>query len=156
TIARDISEHKRAEEALRQAEEKYRAIFENAVEGIFQYRPGGGLLAVNPAQARMLGYASAHEMVAEVTDVERQLYVDPRRRQELLRLLEEADVAHGFECELRRRDGSHVWVAESVRVVRDDSGAVLYHEGTSEDISDRRAARQADATLRAALEKAAV
>jgi PAS domain S-box-containing protein len=156
TIARDISEHKRAEQALREAEEKYRDIFENSALGIFQIRPDGRFLTVNPALARMLGYASPAAMLDEVGDIDTQVYVDIGRRRELRVLLEKQGVVHGFEAEFRRRDGSRVWVSKSVRVVRDESGNVLYYEGTSEDISDRQRARHADAMLRVALEKAAV
>jgi len=155
-LTADITQRMRAELALRQAEEKYRSIFENAVEGIFQSTPDGRFLTVNPAFARMLGYRSPEEMLAEITDIEGQVYVEPGHRREMLRLLDEQGIVHGYECELRRRDGSALWVSVNVRVVRDPAGNLLFREGTSEDISDRWRAQQAEAALRAALEKAAV
>ncbi len=156
TIARDISGSKRAEAALREAEEKYRAIFENSAEGIFQIRPDGRIVTVNPALARMLGYASPQQMLEEITDTTSQLYAEPARQRDLLRRLETEGAVRGFEAEFKRRDGSRVWFSKAVRVVHDAAGSVLYYEGACEDISDRRRARQADVMLRLALEKAAV
>jgi PAS domain S-box-containing protein len=82
-IARDITERKRAELALREAEEKYRSIFENAVEGIFQSASDGRFISVNPAMARILGYQSPEELIAHRTDMGVQYYVDPNCRAEL-------------------------------------------------------------------------
>jgi PAS domain-containing protein len=69
-------------EALRRAEQKYRSIFENASEGIFQTTPDGHYLSANPALARMYGYDSPGELLAALTDISRQLYVQPARRAE--------------------------------------------------------------------------
>jgi PAS domain S-box-containing protein len=129
----------RDEASLRQAEQKYRAIFDNAVEGIFQSTPGGRFLAVNPAMARIAGFAAPEEMVASITSIERQLFVDPRRRAEYLRLLHEQGSVRDFEFEIYRRDGSRRWVSEHSRAVRGAGGEVLYHEGTVQDITERKA-----------------
>jgi PAS domain S-box-containing protein len=150
-----LTERTRAERAVRKAEEKYRGIFENALEGIYQSTPDGHFLTVNPALARMLGYTSPEEMLADVTDIGRQLYVDPARRGEMLGLLDEYGVVHDFECELRRRDGRSVWASVSVRLVRDEAGQPLYFEGAIQDISDRWRAQQAEGALRNALRTAA-
>ncbi|HSN04832.1 MAG TPA: PAS domain S-box protein, partial [Nitrospira sp.] len=137
-ITTDITQRKAMEEALRQAEEKYRAIFDNAVEGIFQSTPGGRFLSANPALARMCGYASPEELISSVTDIAQQIYVDPECRRGLIRLVDLRGVLQGFEYEVRRKDGKKIWVSESVRAVRDGQGEVLYYEGTVEDITGRR------------------
>ncbi|OQX03396.1 MAG: hypothetical protein BWK80_55755, partial [Desulfobacteraceae bacterium IS3] len=110
---RDISERKRIEselhnrtEELRKSEEKYRSIFENAVEGIFQSVPGGGYLSVNPAFAKIFGYDSPQDVLASVTDVAKQLYVNPEDREELVRIIKENGMAEGFEIQLYRKDRS--------------------------------------------------
>jgi diguanylate cyclase (GGDEF)-like protein/PAS domain S-box-containing protein len=133
-----LTERMRAE----QAEEQYRSIFDNAVEGIFQSTPDGRFRTVNPALARMLGYDSPEQMLAEVTDIESQLYVDPSRRRELLRLVDTLGTVQMFECELRRRDGGRVWSSENVRAVRDKAGKLVYFEGTSEDVTERKRSEQ--------------
>jgi PAS domain S-box-containing protein len=137
-ITADITVRKAMEEALRQAEEKYRSIFENAVEGIFQSTPGGRYLSVNPALARMYGYDSPEELMGSVTDIAHQLYVDPDQRKEMIRIFELRGVLQGFEYEVYRKDGSRIWISESARVVRDEGCQVLYYEGTIEDITERR------------------
>lgn len=144
-IMRDITERKRAEGALGQAEEKYRSIFVNAVEGIFQTTPDGRFITANPSLARMLGYDSPDEMLSSRTDIARQQYVDPERRSEFKRLLEEHGVVWEFEHQAYRKDGSKIWLSENVRVVRDEGGAVLYYEGFTEDITEHK---RADERLR--------
>jgi PAS domain S-box-containing protein len=145
---RDITERKRAEAALREAEEKYRGIFENAVEGIFQSTPEGRFITANAALARILGYDSTEDLLTSTTDIEHQIYKEPEKRREMLRQLEAHGVVQGYECELRRKDGRTVWVSVNVRVVRDEAGNVLYIEGTNQDISDSRRAQELQASLR--------
>ncbi|HEX8847503.1 MAG TPA: PAS domain S-box protein [Pyrinomonadaceae bacterium] len=140
---RDITKRKQDEEALRRAEEKYHSIFENAVEGIFQSTPEGKFISINPAMARMYGYQSPEEMIAERTDIGQQHYADPQSRITLKRLLEESDLVEGFEAQVYRRDGSKIWTSENVRAVRDGRGALLYFEGTIEDITKRKHAEEA-------------
>ncbi|KAF0170548.1 MAG: Multi-sensor hybrid histidine kinase [Limisphaerales bacterium] len=134
----DITDRKRAEKALIEAEAKYRSIFENAVDGIFQTTPDGRFLAANPAMATIFGYASPAELMAERTDIARQGYADPAQRDEFKRLLTTHGSVQGFEYEALRRDGSRVWVSESARAVRDDAGGIVCYEGSVKDISERK------------------
>lgn len=151
----DISALKRVEEELRTAEEKYRSIFENAIEGIFQTTPEGRFQNGNPAIARIYGYNSPAELMSELTDIERQLYVDPDRRQQFIETIEEQGEVSGFISQVYRRDGSVIWISEHARVVRDHHARVLFYEGTVEDITTRREAEDAVTRARdAALESA--
>src|SRR5271165_5297306 len=130
-------------EALRRAEQKYRSIFEHCLEGIFQTTPEGQYLSANPALARMYGYESAEELIADLTDITRQLYVQAGRRAEFIQLVREQGKVIDFESEIFRRDGSVIWISENARVVRDEvSGEVLYYEGMVQDISRRKAAEE--------------
>jgi PAS domain S-box-containing protein len=139
-LLRDITQRKQAEEALQKVWENYHNIFEHAVEGIFQKSPEGRYLSANPSLAHIYGYESPEDLMGSVTDIARELYVDPRRREELKRLIEEQGVLEGFEAQMRRKDGGKVWVSEHVRAVRDRSGKVVYYEGTTQDITERKRA----------------
>jgi len=141
-IKQDISERKRAEQALQQAEEKYRAIFEDAVVGIVQTTADGRPLSVNRALAEMHGYDSPEQLLAEVSNVALQLFVDPNRMDELRQVLAEKGVVRGAEVEVYRRDRAKKWVLVNLRAVRDTGGNVVLHEGTIEDITDRKLAEQ--------------
>lgn len=138
----DITARKEAEEALRTSEEKYRNIFENAVEGIFQVTPGGKYLSANPAVARIHGYNSPEEMVQSVTDIAQQLYVDPSRRLELIRMLQQRGSVKDFEVIMRRKDGSLHWVSLNAHAILEPKGSILYYEGTVEDITTRKLAEE--------------
>ncbi|MEG4030465.1 MULTISPECIES: PAS domain-containing sensor histidine kinase [unclassified Microcoleus] len=131
-----------AYQQLEAAEAKYRSIFENACEGIFQSTPDGRYITANPALARIYGCDSPEEVTAKFTDIERQLYVDPARRNEFLRAIEESGTVSDFESKIYRSDGSIVWISEKARAVRDSSGAVLYYEGLIEDITQRKQAQE--------------
>ncbi|MEO8434787.1 MAG: PAS domain S-box protein [Pyrinomonadaceae bacterium] len=128
---------------LQQAEEKYRAIFDNAIEGIFQSTIDGRFITANPAMARILGYDSPEEMIATVTDVAHQLYVDPKKRVEAARIQEERGVLLGFEFEAYRKDGVRIWLSANRRSVRNEKGEEIYREGSVEDITERKRAEQA-------------
>jgi PAS domain S-box-containing protein len=134
----DITERKQAEAALVQAEEKYRRIFENALEGIFQTATDGKLISANPALAQIYGYDSPEELIASVNDIERQFYVAPNRRQEFFALMEQYGTLSEFESEVYRRDGTIIWISEDARTVFDARGEVLYYQGFAEDITLRR------------------
>jgi PAS domain S-box-containing protein len=147
----DISERKRVEEALRASEAEYRDIFENATEGIYRVTPEGSrFLTANPAAARILGYESPEELISTITDIATQIYAYPEEREEALKLMKEQAFLKDFDVRCRHKDGSTVWCSFSARIVRDEQGNTLYHEGTSKDITDRKKAEEA---LRASEER---
>ncbi len=149
--ARDVTERKLAEEELREAEEKYRSIFENAVEGIYQATVEGRLLTANPAMARILGYESPEGLMESVTDIAEQLYVDPADREEFKRHMRSRGSISGFETKMYRKDGRVVSVSFAARTLRDPStGEPIGYEGTMEDISERRRNEEALREMREA------
>ncbi|MBL7127911.1 MAG: PAS domain S-box protein [Ignavibacteria bacterium] len=142
SILRDVSERRRAEEALIQAENKYRSMFQNAVGGIYQTTPEGKFISVNPTLARMLGYDSPEELMSFVTDIEHQIYIDSNRRTDYKNLLEKLGIIRDFEIEVYRKDGNKMWASTSARIVRDSNGEILYYEGAFEDINERKLAEE--------------
>src|SRR5437016_2503031 len=116
----------------------YRSFFENAIEGMCRVTPAGRFLVVNPAMAAMLGYESPEDLVSTIQDVRRQIYADPERRAEHLRILAEHGAAFSFEFEAVRKDDRHVWISASSRAVRDAGGSILYYEGTVRDITQHK------------------
>ncbi len=148
-------ERKRADEKMRRAEEKFRNIFENSMEGIYQTTAEGRYLMANPMLAWMYGYSSPEELMAEVTDLNRQFYVEPGRRAEFLALVEKGGAIKSFESQVYRKDGSVMWISECARVLQDEKGKTLYFEGAVQDITDRKQAEKEMARARdAALEQA--
>jgi len=142
TMFEDITERKKTEAALSQAEEKYRGIFEEAVIGIFQTSPEGRLLGANPALAQLLGYDFPAELIADITDIARQVYVDPGGRELFKDQLENKGSVHNLEYQAFHRDGSKIWLLENARVVRGSGGAAPYYEGTVADITERKIAEE--------------
>jgi len=142
-IARDITVRRLAEDALKANEEKYRRIFEDATEGIFQTTPEGKYLRVNPAFARMFGFASPQEMIDSITDIGRQFYVNPEDREEIVDRLCAQNKVDGYEVEVYRKDKSRCWISINIHTVRDDQGNILYFEGTNVDITERKNTEEA-------------
>lgn len=142
---------KGTQEALRLAEAKYRSIFENAAEGIFQSAPAGYYLSANPALARIYGYDSPEALMSAVTQIDQELYVEPNRRAEFMELMERQNAVVGFESQVYRADGSIIWISENVRAVRGKQGQLVCYEGTVEDITERK---QAELALQEAKEAA--
>ncbi len=126
-------------DALRTAELKYRSIFENAVEGIYQTTLEGNYLIANPMLARLYGYESPAAMIAELTDIEHQLYVERDRRQEFIALMEKDGKVWGFESEIYQKDGNKRWISESARAIYNPEGKIIGFEGTVVDITQRKA-----------------
>ena len=122
-------------------EAKYRSLFENVREGIYQSTPDGKIITANPALVRMLGYKSEEELMS--LHIARDLYVNPDDRDRLLGELVESDADGDIELRLRRKDGTEIFVLEHSHPVRDDQGEVLYFEGALTDITRRKAAETA-------------
>ncbi|MEO0540153.1 MAG: response regulator [Cyanobacteria bacterium P01_A01_bin.105] len=112
-----------------QVEEQYRSIFDNAVDGMFQSTPEGHYMRVNHALAQIYGYPDAQTLLTELTDIKTQLYVDPGCRQSFQLQIADRDAIANFEAQVRRRDGSILWISENVRRVKDPLGRTLYYEG---------------------------
>ncbi|KAB2928538.1 MAG: PAS domain S-box protein, partial [Dechloromonas sp.] len=138
----DITSRRTTLEALEQAEMRYRHIFEHASEGIFQSTRDGHYLAANPALARLYGYASADELIADLADIDRRLYVQAGRRDDFLRQIEMTGEVSNFESEVFRRDGSRLWISENAHTVHDAHGNFICYEGTVQDISERKQAEE--------------
>jgi len=135
---------------LRESEERFRALFENAIEGVFETWPGGGFRRVNPAMARILGYATPEEVRRIPPERTCSLYASRTRRDEFFALLGASDRVLNFESEIRQPDGTTVWIEENVRAIRDAQGRLLYLQGFVSDITSRK--RDEDA-LRASEER---
>jgi len=141
-LQQEIQRRQEADEALRLAEHKYESIFEHALEGIFQTSLEGKYYAANPALVKMYGYQSFAELAANINNIADQLYVDPNRRSEFIRLMQEHGQVLHFESEVRRRDGKTIWISENVRAIHDEAGTFLYYEGTVDDITELKLARE--------------
>ncbi len=134
----DVTSRKEAEQGLREAERRYRGLFDNALEGIFRTTMDGRYLGANPALANIYGFDSPEELIASLQNIGSQLYVDPQRRQEFMRIITSRGSVAGFESQVHRKTGDVIWISENARVITDDSGALLGYEGTVEDITDRK------------------
>ncbi|UZP68397.1 PAS domain S-box protein [Desulfovibrio mangrovi] len=141
-LRNEMAEREKAQQELVVAEEKYRSIFENAVEGIFQTLPQGKIAHANPALLRMLGYDSLDELISSIRSLREDLYVDGEDRDRFVRLLSSDGEVSRFETRLYRKDGSKIWVALHSRAIFDESGQMVRIEGIAEDISERKRAEE--------------
>jgi PAS domain S-box-containing protein len=159
-LGRDVTDRVKAEEALRLSEERYRAIFENSLVGIFQSSPEGRYIRVNPAFARIYGYESPEDAISSVTDIGTQVFVDAEDRKRCLATLKETGVLERFETRTRRKDGSIIWTAINSRIVRDAEGRTLFIEGIVEDITQQvevqEKLKRNEALLKSVLEAAPI
>jgi len=138
---REITERKRAEEALRESEERFRGIFENAMVGVYRTSPDGRILMANPALVRVLGYSSFEELAQR--NLEREGFDTRHPRSAFKQRIEGEGKVIGLESAWVRRDGTTLFVRESARAVRSEAGKTLYYEGTVEDITERKRAEEA-------------
>ena len=127
--------------AAARAEEEYRSIFENAVEGIFEIGREAQVVHANTALARILGYASPAELVVAAPRLA-QMFIDPARGAEFEGCLREAKNVAGFEAGLLRHDGVTIWVSISGHAVRDEGGALAHYLGFLEDVTERIRSRE--------------
>ena len=145
--ARSRSKRREAEKDLLQAEQRYRSIFENAHEGIYRSSPQGRFIMANPAMAQMLGYDSPEELMACITDIASQLYVNHEERDKLRQAVEKEGFVRNYEVRFHRRDGRMVWLSVTMHAVRDEKGEVLYYEGIAVNVTERK--ESADRTRKA-------
>src|SRR6185369_12376414 len=121
-IVQDISTRESTYRALRNAERRYRSLFDNAIEGIFRTSPDGRYLDANPALARIYGFDSPLDLMNTLSDISSQLYVDPARRQEFIDTMRRHSSITRFESQIRRNDGCLIWISENARAVHDETG----------------------------------
>jgi PAS domain S-box-containing protein len=138
----NLTEQKKAEEKIKNSEAKYRNIFENAVEGIYQATIEGRIITANAAFARMAGYGSPEELIESIKDIETQLYVHPEDRNRFLEIIKTKGFIEGFEVEFYKKNRSKFWVVVNARTVKDEQGKVLHIEGLIEDITIRKHAEE--------------
>ena len=139
TVIRDIDEQKRAAEALRKSEKRYRDLFNSIPIGLYRTTPEGSILDVNPAMLDILGYPD-RDTLLQIKSLE--TYIDPDDRKQFQRLLEEKGFVHDFTVQLRRHDGRSVWVSINTTIVHDTDSQMTYYEGAMADISDRKASEE--------------
>jgi len=132
-------EHRRAEETLGDSEDGYRSLFDHIPVGLYRTTPRGEILDANPALVQMLGYSDRKSLLATNAA---HTYLNSESRIQWQTLMERDGVVRNFEKQLRRTDGSMVWVEENSRVVRDVAGRVLCYEGSFQDITERKRAEE--------------
>ncbi len=140
-VLRDITERRKAEQAIRGSEAKYRTLIENVLDGVYQTTPDGEILTANPALARMLGYESETDML--LLNMERDLYVNSEERREYLKRLNKGQRIKNAEFKLKRKDGQTIAVLENAHVVRNKFDDILYYEGTITDVTELKSAQEA-------------
>lgn len=140
---REIASRQQVEQALQQAEAKYRQIFENAAQGIYQTSVDGRYISANTALAKLYGYRSAEALMANITNIGEQLYVDPNRYAKFVSSLHKYDTVSRFVSQVYRADGGTIWISETARAVYDSEGNLLYYEGTVEDVTERKVVAEA-------------
>ena len=132
-------QRKRAEEAMRKSEQRYRSLFEGLPVGLYRMTPQGLILHANPALVQMLGYPDRRALMA-VNALD--LYVDAEDYERQQALLEREGIVRDFEMQFRRYDGTVIWVRNTVQAVRSDRRDVFYYEGSMEDITERKRAEE--------------
>lgn len=143
-----MSKLKQTMEGLSKNEERYRGIFENALEGLFHTELDNTDINVNPAMANMLGYDSPENLITSITDIRNQLFVNPQKYDVMVNTVLEHGEISKSEVQLYRKDGSKTWISVSARLFYEDSGKPVYVEGFLSDVSARKQAEEALAESR--------
>ena len=133
-------EKEKAEQALRESEERFRSLYENSTIGLYRTTPDGQIILANPALVKMLGYSSSEELKKRNLSLEG--YEQSHERAKFIELIEKDSLVIGFESAWQRLDGNFIFVRESARAFRDSSGKTLYYDGTVEDITDHKLAQE--------------
>jgi len=146
----DVTDRERAQEAQREAEGRYRNIFDNAIFGLFRTDADGHFNTANQATANILGYGSVEDLKRDIADITQHLQVKPQDRTDFLEAMRTTGEAHGLEAQIRRKDGKMIWVSLAARAAVDKSGTVICYDGIIEDVTARK---QAELALRASEER---
>jgi diguanylate cyclase (GGDEF)-like protein/PAS domain S-box-containing protein len=141
-IMSDITIFKLAEVLLQRSERRYRSLFENAVEGIFQCTLEGQFLIANPACARILGFSSPDELIRPDSGAKNLCFIDPGKYQEFQAALKEKGIVEKLEAQLWRRDRSKIWVSLNVLLNPGSEGMSPFIEGRMEDITERKSSEE--------------
>jgi diguanylate cyclase (GGDEF)-like protein/PAS domain S-box-containing protein len=141
SVHRLLVRYEETNRLLTEAEENYRGLFENALIGIFRIAASGEPLIANHAMARICGYDSPEQMLAEVSNIGEQMFVDQGQWGDFMRVLHTTGPQSGIEAEINVRDGARKWLQLNVRAIR-DGGRIVHYEGTAEDITDRKKAEE--------------
>jgi PAS domain S-box-containing protein len=141
SVFEDITENKQMEINLRESEENFRGLYENATIGMYRTTPAGEILLANPALLKMLGYRSFEQLAGR--NLNKYGFEPDYPRQKFQNQVEEKGEVKGLESTWKRKDGSSIHVRESARVIKDKNEKILYYEGTVEDVSERYNAEKA-------------
>ncbi|MBE0671535.1 MAG: GAF domain-containing protein, partial [Anaerolineales bacterium] len=136
-VARNITERKQMDVALRESEERYRSLFENMIDGIYRSTHDGKFVDINPAMVKMFGYSSMEEMLN--IDIKKELYFLPEERGSHILDTGQQEIE---AYRMRRKDGSEIWVEDHGHYIHDEQGNILYHEGMLRDITERKRAEE--------------
>lgn len=153
SLNEEIVERKHAEQALRIAEQHYRSIFERALEGIIQTNVDGRILIANPAAAAIFGYDTPGEFLEAVGDNIAQIYADPDYRNEFLDQILSGQPISGMEMVMLRKDGEKIWVLLHAQASMDGKGEYTLIDSVFQDVTERKKAERALASLNATLER---
>jgi PAS domain S-box-containing protein len=137
-IARDVTERRIAEEALKESEERFRSLYENSTIGLYRTTPDGKIILANPTLVKLLGYSSIEEL--SIRNLEKDGFEPTYERNLFLNKIEMNGEVQGLESAWTTKDGSVVYISESARAIRDSNGKTLYFDGTVEDITERKLA----------------
>jgi len=136
----EIEDRLKTEQALQSSENRYRDIFEHGVEGIFQSTADGDLINANPRMAKIFGYESPESIIADVTNIGKQLYIYSSHRDEYMKEMQENGIVSGFEIEVYKKNKEKAWISVNARAVRGKDGKIEYIEGFLIDITERKKA----------------
>lgn len=136
-----LAKIKRLEESIDSSTNNYQTLFENLVEGVFQTSLDGKYIYCNASLAHIYGYDSVHQLLEDLNDIGKQLYLDPNRRQEFIELIQKQKVVYEFESQVRHKSGKVIWISETARAVYQSNGKLSHFEGFVREVTAQKALR---------------